>query len=96
MTSTDTTTTHSLGNVEAQGEIRGPGVDASIDKGAEGNAEKGTNSANCVADGANGANGASRCQKERLRQDTHDPTETTGATTADSDTGNGDNDSGTK
>ena len=35
VTTTDKTTTDSSGNIEAQGEIRGPDVDASIDEDAE-------------------------------------------------------------
>ena len=68
-------------HVEAQGEIRGPDVDVSIDEDAERKAEDG-------AEGANGADGVDGADAEvETAEDTDDPTETTDATTADPDTG---------
>jgi hypothetical protein len=93
VTAADKTTTDSFGNIEAQGEIRGAGVDLSIDEDAEAKTEDGTDG----VEGANGADAVDGADAEvETAEDTDDPTETTDATTADPDTGEGNNDSGTE
>jgi hypothetical protein len=93
VTAIDKTTTDSFGNIEAQGEIRGAGVDLSIDEDAEAKTEDGTDG----VEGANGADGVDGADAEvETAEDTDEPTETTDATTAGPDTGEGNNDSGTE
>ena len=93
VTAADKTTTDSFGNIEAQGEIRGPGVDRRSTRMPKAKTEDGTDG----VEGANGADGVDGADAEvETAEDTDEPTETTDATTADPDTGEGNNDSGTE
>ena len=90
VTRTDKSTTDSSGNIEAQGEIRGPDVDTSIHQDADGSVAQG-------ADGTEGAAGAGRVDghaPEETVKNTDDSAAPTDATKADADTG--DNDDGTE
>ena len=90
VTPTDTTTTDSSGNIEAQGEIRGPDVVTSIDQDADGSVAQGAD----AAEGANDADGVDVHAAEETAKNTDDSAAPTDATTADADTG--DNDDGTE